>query len=58
MTLSELPIYSGTDNAAGAYQAAQSDAEQLRAILTALGRGERKDVSHTERRTPHFLIGA
>jgi hypothetical protein len=55
MTLYDLPIYAGTDNAAGAYQAALCDDEQLRAILTALMRGERKDVSRAERRTPHFL---
>ena len=55
LTLYDLPIYSGTDNAAGAYQAALCDGEQLRAILTALMRAERKDVSRAERRTPHFL---
>jgi len=55
LTLYDLPIYSGTDNAAGAYQAALCDGEQLRAILTALMRGERKDVLQAERRTPHFL---
>ena len=55
MTLYDLPIYAGTDNAAGIYQAAECDAEQLRAILTATIRAERKDVSCTERRTPHFL---
>src|SRR6478672_8065481 len=41
--------------AADAYQAAQCDGEQLRAILTAIRRAERKDVSRAERRTPHFL---
>jgi len=55
MTLYDLPIYAGTDNAAGAYQAAHCDGEQLRAILTAMMRAERKDVSRAERRTPHFL---
>jgi hypothetical protein len=55
MTLYDLPIYAGTDNAAGAYQAAECDSEQLRAILTATMQAERKDVSRTERRTPHFL---
>ena len=55
MTLYDLPIYAGTDNAAGAYQAAECDSEQLRAILTATIEAERKDVSRTERRTPHFL---
>ena len=55
MTLYDLPIYAGTDNAAGAYQAAPCDGEQLRAILTALMRAERKDVSRAERRTLHFL---
>ena len=54
MTLYDLPIYAGTDNAAGAYQAAECDAEQLRAILTATMQ-EPKDVSRTERRIPHFL---
>ena len=55
VTLYDLPIYVGTDNAAGAYQAAECGAEQLRAILTATIESERKDVSRTERRTPHFL---
>ena len=55
MTLYDLPIYAGTDNAAGDYQAAECDGEQLRAILTATMQAERKDVSRTERRTPHFL---
>ena len=55
MTLYDLPIYAGTDNAAGAYQAAECNGEQLRAILTALMQAERRDVSRTERRTPHFL---
>ena len=55
MTLYDLPIYAGTDNAAGAYQAAECDYEQLRAILTATMPAERQDVSRTERRTPHFL---
>ena len=55
MTLYDLPIYAGTDNAAGAYQAAECDGEQLRAILTATMQAERRDVSRTERRTPHFL---
>ena len=55
MTLYDLPIYAGTDNAAGAYQAAECDGEQLCAILTATMEAERKDVSRTERRTPHFL---
>ena len=55
MTLYALPIYAGTDNAAGAYQAAECGDEQLRAILAATMQAERKDVSRTERRTPHFL---
>ena len=55
MTLYDLPIYVGTDNAAGVYHAAECDAERLRAILTATMQAERKDVSRTERRTPHFL---
>ena len=55
MTLYDLPIYAGTDNAAGVYQAAECDAEQLRAILAATMRVERKELSRTERRTPHFL---
>jgi hypothetical protein len=55
MTLYDLPTYAGTDNAAGVYQAIQCDGEQLRAILTAMMRAERKDVSRVERRTPHFL---
>jgi hypothetical protein len=55
MTLYDLPIYAGTDNAAGAYQAAECGDEQLRAILTATMQAERKDVSRTEHRTPHFL---
>src|SRR5262245_35058968 len=55
MTLYDLPIYAGTDNASGAYQAAECGGEQLRAILTALMQQERKDLSRAERRTPHFL---
>ena len=55
MTLYDLPIYAGTDNAAGAYQSTECGDEQLRAILTATIRTERKDTSRTERRTPHFL---
>ena len=55
MTLYDLPIYAGTDNAAGAYQAAECDDEQLRAILTATMQAEPTDVSRTERRIPHFL---
>jgi hypothetical protein len=55
MTLYDLPIYAGTDNAAGAYQAAECNGEQLRAILTATMQAERKEVSRTERRTPHFV---
>jgi len=55
MTLYDLPIYVGTDNAAGVYQAAECDAEQLRAILTATMEAERTDVTRTDRRTPHFL---
>jgi hypothetical protein len=31
------------------------DGEQLRAILTAMMRAERKDVSRAQRRIPHFL---
>src|SRR4029079_4669668 len=48
----DLPVYAGTDNVAGAYQAVQCDGEQLRAILTAMMRAERKDVSRAERRNP------
>ena len=55
MNLYDLPIYSGTDNAAGDYQGAQCGGEQLLAILTALIQRERKDESRTQRRTPHFL---
>jgi hypothetical protein len=55
LALYDLPIYAGTDNAAGAYQSTECDAEELRAILTALMKSERKDLSRTERRTPHFL---
>lgn len=55
MRLYDLPVYAGTDNAAGAYQAAECDGEQLRAILTAMMQAERKDESRTQRRTPHFL---
>src|SRR5262249_22387966 len=55
MTLYDLPIYLGTDDATGAYQAAECGGERLRTILTALMRAERKDVSRAERRTPHFL---
>jgi hypothetical protein len=51
MSLYDLPIYAGTDNAAGTYQAAECSTEQLRAILTATMQKERKDVSRTERRT-------
>ena len=42
MTLYDLPVYAGTDNAAGAYQAVHCDSEQLRAILTAMMRSERR----------------
>jgi hypothetical protein len=55
MSLYDVPIYAGTDNADGAYQAAECGTEQLRAILTATMQAERKDVSRTERRTPYFL---
>jgi hypothetical protein len=55
MTLDDLPIYAGTDNAAGAYQDTACDGEVLRQILTSLMQAERKDLSRTERRTPHFL---
>ena len=55
LTLYDLPIYAGTDNAAGAYQDAACDGELLRKILTALMQAEAKDVSRAERRTPHFL---
>ena len=55
MGLYDLSVYAGTDNAAGAYQAAECGGEQLRAILTATMQAQRKDVSRTERRTAHFL---
>jgi len=55
MTLYDLPIYAGTDNATGDYQDARCDGELLREILRATMQAEGKDVSRVERRTPHFL---
>ena len=54
-TLYDLPIYAGTDNAAGAYQDAVCDGERLHEILTGWMQAEAKDVSRAQRRTPYFL---